>query len=111
MALIWFGNRIKDKWLEAARQAIDETMADCVNTAKPLTPVRTGTLQGSERFEPAEVKGDEVVGEWGSFDVNYAIYVETGSRGRFGRYMLRQAADQHYPELKENIRRRYDRSI
>ena len=107
--LFWKGDQIKDRLLNAARQGIDETMAAGVNTAKPLTPVDTTTLQGSERIEPARIEGDRAIGLWGSFDVGYAIYVETGTRGRPGVNMLRRAADQEYPKLLDRIRERYRR--
>ena len=108
--LDWRGDEIKSRLLKAARQGIDETMADCVTDAKRETPVRTGTLQGSVRFEPAEVRGNEAKGTWGSFDVSYAIYVEIGTRGRPGVNMLRDAADENYPKLDGNIRSRFGRS-
>ena len=110
MTLRWYGDRVQARLLEAIRQGIDETMAECVNKAKPKTPVLTGTLQGSIQFRPAEVKGDSVSGVWGSFDVNYAIYVETGSLGRPARNMLRSSAAEEYPRLIERIRRRYERT-
>ena len=107
--LFWKGDQIKDRLLNAARQGIDETMAAGVVEAKNNTPVVTGTLQGSIQFRPARIEGDRVVGRWGSFDVNYAIYVETGTRGRPGVNMLRRAADQEEPKLLDRIRERYRR--
>ena len=108
--LDWKGDEVKKRWLEAARQGIEETMAACVVDAKRETPVRTGTLQGSVRFEPAKVRGNEAKGTWGSFDVNYAVYVEVGTRGRPGVNMLRDSADENYPKLAGNIRSRFGRS-
>ena len=107
--LDWKGDQIKDRLLNAARQGIDETMAAGVNTAKPLTPWVTGTLRRSIKIRPARIEGDRAIGLWGSFDVNYAIYVETGTRGRPGVNMLRRAADQEYPKLPDRIRKRYRR--
>lgn len=69
---------------EACRDGIDATMGACVTEAKRNVPVRTATLQGSIRFDPAEIKGSEVSGVWGSFDVNYALAVETGNRSLVG---------------------------
>ena len=138
--LDWKGDQIKDRLLTAARQGIDETMAACVVDAKRETPVRTGALQGSVRFEPAKVRGNEAKGTWGSFDINYAFYIEVGVQAgvatvqahtrqnksgkissvrshtrrygsREGRNMLRNAADNEYPKLKKRIAKRFKRSI
>ena len=107
--LTWKGDQIKKRWLEAARQGIDETMAAGVVEAKRNTPRVTGALQGSIKTERARIEGDKAIGRWGSFDINYAIYVETGTRGRPGVNMLRRAADQEEPKLLDRIRERYRR--
>lgn len=106
------GSRIDDKTdqlrrkvRDAAVAGVDETLAKCVREAKDITPVVTGILQGSLRFEPAKRQGDKVRGRWGSFDVNYALWVEIGSQGRAGVYMLTRTADAVYPELTGNIKR------
>ena len=109
--LDWKGDQIKKRLLNAARQGIDETMADCVVEAMKNTPVDTTTLQGSEEFEKAVIRGDVVSGRWGSYDVEYAFYVEVGARGRPGENMLRDAADKEYPKLKKRIAERFKRSI
>ena len=109
--LDWKGDEVKKRWLKAARQGIDETMAACVVEAMKNTPVVTGTLQGSEEFEKAVIRGDVVSGRWGSYDVEYAFYVEVGARGRPGKNMLRDAADKEYPKLKKRIAERFKRSI
>ncbi len=108
--LDWRGREMEQRVELAARIAIDETMAEAVREAKVRTPVRTGTLQGSIRFEPARREGNRVVGRWGSFDVNYALFVEVGHHTRSGsfvpgRYMLRQGADIAYPKLRDRLRR------
>ncbi len=57
------------------------------------------------RFEPAKRRGNKVSERWGSFDVNYALWVEIGSKGRPGVYMLTRSADAVYPKLAGNIKR------
>ena len=99
--LTWHGKDIEARLLKATRQGTDETTAACVNDAKPNTPVVTGILQGSERAEPAEIKGDIVSADWGSFDVNYALFIEERE------FMLRNAADKEYPKLAGRIKKRY----
>ena len=128
--LDWRGDEVFDRMLDATKIAIDETTAECVKDAKENVPVVTATLQGSLRIEPAMVKRGEVSGLWGSFDVNYALAVETGNRSLVGpsgsstrerggaggrgkntgnRNFLRNAADKHYPRLIGRIRRRLKR--
>ena len=54
-------------------------MSKAVKDAKQNVPVVTATLQGSIRIQPSEIKGEDVDGLWGSFDVNYALAVEMGN--------------------------------
>lgn len=80
-------------------------MAACVKEAKkrPKMPVVTGTLQGSIAMKSPKVTDKQVVGKWGSFDVNYAFVQEVGAKGRSGRRFLRDAADKEYPKLGKRI--------
>lgn len=103
----WKGRQVSDAMERATMQGIDETMANAVTLAKTMTPVRTGVLQGSERFEPSKRVGGVIRGFWGSFDVRYAIWVEIGTFRMRGRYMFRRAADAEYPHLAERIRKRF----
>ena len=80
MSLKWNGEEIKRKMIEAAKCGVDATTAACVRKAKGKVQVKTSTLQGSIQMRPAKVQGDDVVGLWGSFNVNYAIYVEKGTK-------------------------------
>ena len=63
-------------------------MVDCVTDAKPNTPFITGALSRSIRFNPAKAEGNTVVGVWGSFDINYALAVETGNASLAGPNLL-----------------------
>ena len=127
----WRGDEVLRHTQRAIRYAIDETMSACVDDAKRNVPRVTGTLQGSIQIEPASIdRNGKVVGEWGSFDVNYALAVEMGNRSLVGpphksktpgikasgpgrntgnRNFLRNAADKEYPKLRSRIKRWYRR--
>lgn len=107
--VVLFTPELRHQAQEASRRGIDRTLAGCIAPAKSRTPVVSGTLQGSIRFEPAKVEGWRVVGQWGSFDVNYSIFVETGANGRPGRNMLRGTADEQYPNLPHEIEAEFRR--
>ena len=102
----WNGGKIQKKFLDASRRGVDLTMARCVVAAKqhPPLPVVTGTAQGSIQFRPSRIVRKGVVGVWGSFQVDYFIWLEIGARGRPGGFYLRRAADQFYPSLRATIR-------
>ena len=100
-------DKIIGKMDRAAMWAIDTTLALCVAPAKRETPVVTGTAQGSIQMRPSKRIGNFIVGIWGSFDVNYFIWLEIGARGRTGIHMLRRAADRFYPGLADRIRHRF----
>lgn len=100
--LNWRGKEVVAKVKTAAARGIDQTTALCVNGAKSEHQWvnRTGTLEGSTQMRPAVIKGASVIGRWGSFSVNYAIFLETDPRFIF----LRPQADRHYPGLAALIR-------
>jgi hypothetical protein len=101
--LTWAGAALAMQIRRNCVDAIDETMAECVTTAKDRVRVASGTLQGSIRFEPATMTGLGAEGKWGSFDVGYAIYQELGTYKMTAQPYLRPAADMHYPALAKRI--------
>ena len=101
----WKGKLTRKQVVRAVEQGMNVNLARAVNVAKPLTPVRTGILQGSIRMEPAkEVSPNVVAGYFGSWDVNYALYVEKGTIYMRGHHMLTRAADEVFPELGKDIK-------
>lgn len=100
----WHGDAQLRKLQEATKDAIDETMIQCVATSVGRVHTISTVLQGSIDYRPAKIERDGmVVGEWGSYLVDYAIYEEILHP------YLRPSADRHYPKLKERIARRVPR--
>ena len=62
--------------------------------AKKITPVDTGRLRNSMSHEV-----DDDAAYIGT-NTSYAIFVETGARGRSGVHMLQRAATEHTDEYK-----------
>lgn len=106
--LDWRGVMLQQQINSAMQAGLEETAAACIAPAKQRTPVRTGILQGSIKVDDdgAQRKDGGWSVLWGSFDVNYAYFVETGTGRTHARAMLRSAADQEYPSLHERIQRR-----
>lgn len=102
--LHWKGPLLVSKAKAASSAALVKTAARCVTKAKTLVRVKTATLQGSLRFTPPQVKGKGVTIQWGSFDVNYAIFQELGTYKMSAKPYLRPAADEYYPQLEDLIR-------
>ncbi len=107
----WLGDDIVRKAAQASRRGIDVTLANAIAPAKRLTPVVTGTAQGSIQFRLAQIRGKRVTGRWGSFDVDYFIWLEIGAHGRRAYRMLRRTADAEYPKLAGNIRQQLKRTF
>ena len=123
----WYGGKVGRKVVKATRQAMEETMAACVVDAKQNVPVVTAVLQGSLRMSdpPVEQNGESLRGQWGSFDVNYALAVELGDGSLAGpdsglpdapvsgrkntgnKGFLRGAADKEYPKLGKRAAARF----
>lgn len=83
--------------------AIDDTTAAAAIQAKSSHPNwqnRTGAAEGSIRMEPAvQVSPTRYRGRFGSFDVDYFIWLEIGANGHPGDFTLRRAADAIFPTL------------
>lgn len=62
--------------------------------AKKITPVDTGRLRNSM----AHAVDDDAA--YIGTNTSYAIFVETGARGRHGVHMLQRAASEHTDEYK-----------
>jgi len=80
--LKWYGDDIKRKVLRACVIGVNRTMAVAVAEAKETHPFtnQTGTAERSIRIAgPAEVRGDDVVGIWGSVACSYFIFLEFGT--------------------------------
>lgn len=98
----WRGDAVKAKALAAAKAGIDATTSRSVGQAKSNHPGwknQTGTAEGSVQMRGAQIQGTRVVGRWGSFSVDYVIWLEL-KHGSF----LRRAADATYPGLPAAIR-------
>lgn len=94
---------------QAARQAVDDVTAAAAIYAKQNHPGWnnvTGLAEGSIRMEPAVDEGERVVGYFGSYDVNYFIWLEIGANGHPGDYTLRRAADAEFPSLGRRLAQR-----
>lgn len=104
--LMWKGAQLEAKVAAASKAAVDETMAQAIQVAKPATPVDTGTAQGSIRMQPAVIEGSLTRGRWGSFDVNYFIFLEIGTYKMPAFRPLRIGADAEYWKLAERIKAR-----
>lgn len=102
--LLWRGPIVSARVRHAQIAGINKTMGECVVSAKGLVHVDTATLQGSLRLENAQAYGGGARGQWGSFDVNYALWQEVLPPHRGGKAYLRPSADRCYPNLAGHIR-------
>lgn len=94
-----------DRRIEAALiRASNKANGKAVALAKPRTPVRTGTAQGSITFKPAEAQGSKIVSEFGSYNVDYFIWLEIGTRRRAALHILATSANEAYADLEATIR-------
>lgn len=99
----WNDKQIKARLREAGRRGVNDTLTDAVLAGFQNAPVRTGRLRESIRSAPATVEATRIVGEFGSYGVPYAIFVEIGTRKMAGQFYIRRAADATFPTLGERI--------
>ena len=105
--LDWQGRRLNRQVIEAARKGINDTLAESVFTAKARTPVVSGRLQRAITRTPATVdrRRQTIEGSFGIEDrIKYGLEVEEKRR------MLRMSAEEHFPTLAKQIRRRLRRA-
>lgn len=104
----WRGREIAAKTAAAARTGIDKTTSEAVLHAKQNHEWQnvTGTLEGSIQMRGAEPEGPtgKMAGRWGSFTVNYALWLEIGTSRMPAMPYLQPAADAHYPSLRRHVR-------
>lgn len=91
--LDWNGGALLAASRQAQKTGIEKIAKQCAAAAAADTPVRTGRAQRSLRAAPAQTHGNRTGAAWGSFGVPYYIFLELRAN------MLRNAADQHYPQL------------
>ena len=96
--LQWNGDAILARHRQAQKAAVEEVTTLAAADAAADTPVDTGRAQRSVQAQPAQSQGNRTGASWGSFGVPYYIFLEL--RGN----MLRNAADQHYPQLARALR-------
>jgi hypothetical protein len=127
----WKGDEVLKTTLAAAKKGINATLVDCVTDSKALVPKKTTILQGSIQMRTAKEEVGELRGEFGSYNNNYAIHIEFGTKPHiitskgpwplrnketgqvFGRIVfhpgsrarpfLRPSADRHFPTLAHRI--------
>lgn len=106
----WKGDEIVSNMGKATALGIDQVLALCVEDAKENHTFenQTGLLEGSIQSRPAKAVGLKWVGVWGSFAVEYAIFVESGTVKLRARPFLRPAAARQYPKLPEQIRKNFE---
>lgn len=81
---------------------VETTAREIEAGAKQLAPVLTGTLRRSIHTVLSNGGLSAVIGP----SVNYAIYVEMGTRFMGARPYMRPAAAQHLPKLVPRIKKR-----
>lgn len=80
---------------KAKKRGLEAIGLEAEGHAKKITPVDTGRLRNSMAHAV-----DEDAAYIGT-NTSYAIFVETGARGRSGVHMLQRAASEHTDEYKK----------
>lgn len=109
----WRGDEVKRKVEEAQKQGLRLTISDCLATSKQLVNIRTGTLQRSIKMGRIQKVSGGFRVDWGAWQggmdpqggIGYAYWQEVKPIKKGGKAYLQPSADQHYPELKGNIRK------
>lgn len=87
-------NEFLEALAKAKKRGLEAIGITAEGHAKKITPVDTGRLRNSIGHA-----ADDEAAYIGS-NVEYAPYVELGSRGREGKHMLQRAATEHADEYK-----------
>lgn len=105
---MWDPDPVKRLVERATVRAMNHVMAECVTSAKGRLEaghhIVTATLHGSIRLQSPVKEHGNIVGHWGSFDVNYAIFLEKGTVHMSADPYLQPSADEHYLKLPGYMR-------
>lgn len=99
----WNDEGLKAAIRRAVVPKLNETANEGVDTTQSRTPVATGQLRDEMRvIEQATTSKPEAT--WGNNTTPYVIPVEIGTRGRAGRYMIRQGFQESNSKLMNKLR-------
>lgn len=104
MSVDWFGDKIKAKMQRACIIGINQTMGESIAYAKQNHPFtnRTSTAEKSIRIvESAKLKGEAIVGVWGSASTKYFKFLELGT----GLTTTRTSISQRVAGAKSSIKK------
>ena len=73
-----FNDDLEDDIKKATARALLRVGGDCIVDTQEDVPVQSGNYRRSIRLDPPQEDNQGIFVVWGSFDVNYAIAVETG---------------------------------
>lgn len=97
----WNATGIINDIRSKAADALNDIAQEAVDETKPRTPIETGELQASMRvIEHANSRKLEAT--WGS-EKDYAFWVEVGSGGKAGAYMIRHGMQVAHPHLLKRL--------
>lgn len=111
MRINWNGDEIGARMIRASKKGVDKTTAEAANHAKTHHPWvnRTGTAEGSIQSRPAIlIEGKLVRGEFGSYGVDYFLWLEIGTSKMPAMPCLRPALDVVGKRLAGNIREAWE---
>ena len=95
-----------DDIIKATLAGVDDTVEDVANTARALVNKDTRDLQKSITVEPAERRGDVILGEVHTDGVRYALDQEFGPYGKpYFRPAVKSKAS--LDSINANIRKHY----
>lgn len=102
----WETKNVIDNVTKATVLAIDQTTVACVAGAKDDHKFvnRSSNLEGSVQMRGAVSDGIKVRGQWGSFGIAYAIFIEGGTKYISGFAFLQPQTVLEYPKLAARIK-------
>ena len=100
----WRGEIIKAEMERAQQRGLATAAADAVTIMQEVVPRDTGNLANSLRADNPKKEGKGYSIEVGSFTVNYALWVEVGTRRMAAQPYVRPAADKIGPKLGDYIK-------
>lgn len=103
----WRGRQVSDRVIRAARIGVDRTTTSMAVLAKRTHTWRnvTGLAEGSIQMRPARVEaGGRITGQFGSYGVQYFLWLELGSQHQQPRPVLRPSFDREARNLPGNIK-------
>lgn len=104
--MTWDDHGLINRWRGAAKDSMNEALSDATLLAMVKAPRDTGFMANTITIEGTHEEGGKLVGRFGNWVAEYALWQEIGTSKMSAQPYLRPAADEVFPTLQARLKGR-----